>query len=50
MSPGLLVALVIGATLVGSAVGGIATTVIFAVVASLAAAIIQIRALGRPKN
>jgi hypothetical protein len=41
---------VIGATLAGSALGGVVTAVIFAVVASLAAAILQIRALGRPKN
>ena len=50
VSPGILVALVVGATLVGSALGGIVTAVIFAVVAGLAAAILQIRALDRPKD
>ena len=50
MSPGILVVLVVGATLVGSALGGIVTAAIFAVVASVAAAALQIRALGRPKG
>lgn len=50
MLPAILVAMVVGATLVGSALGGIVTAVIFAVAASGAAAILQIRALGRTKN
>ena len=36
--------------MVGSALGGVVTAILFAVVASVAAAILQIRALGRPKG
>ena len=50
VSPATLVALVIGATVIGSALGGVVTAVVFAVIASVVAAILQIRALGRPKG
>ena len=50
MSPGVLVAIVVVATFTGAALGGIVTAVLFAVVASIAAAVLQIRALGRPKR
>jgi len=50
VSPAILIALVIGATMVGSALGGPVTAIILAVVVSVAAAILQIRALDRPKD
>jgi hypothetical protein len=50
MSPAILVVLVIGATLAGSAIGGPLVAIIFAVAASVVAAFLQIRAVGRPKD
>jgi hypothetical protein len=50
VAPNLLVLLVVGATLVGAALGGLGTGILFAVVAAVVAAILQIRAVGRPKR
>ena len=50
MPPGLLVLLVVGAVLLGSALGGPVLAILFAVVGSAAAAILQIRAVGRRKG
>lgn len=49
MSPAILIAMVVGVTLVGAALGGIVTAVVFAVVASATAAMIQIRGLRPPQ-